>query len=117
MYEQAAPGAPPRHPDDPDVVRDSKSVVVLVLGIAGLVTAPFVGGVVPATMALYFAREARAEMVAAGGFLSGERAVRIGSRLAWAAIVVAAAALVAASVWGLIGHAGSTSQDFDPSVN
>jgi hypothetical protein len=117
VYQQATPGAVPRHPDDPDVVRDSKSVAVLVLGIVGLLTAPLVGGIVPATLALYLARVARTEMIAAGGFLSGERAVRIGTRLAWAAIIVAAAALVAVIVWGLVGLGGGTSQDLDPNVD
>lgn len=117
MYQQAAPGASPRHPDDPDVVRDTKAGAVLALGVVALITAPVVGGVVPATLALYLARVTRAEMIEARGYLGGERTVRIGTGLAWAAIVLAAAALVTLTVWGLLGLGGGASQDFDPTVN
>ena len=45
-----------------------------------LLTGPFVGGLVPATLALVLARQARREAYAAGGFLPGRRWIRRGER-------------------------------------
>ena len=46
-----------RHPLDPEPVRDSKTTVVLALGVMAALTGPFVGGLVPATLALVLARD------------------------------------------------------------
>lgn len=92
--------------------------MVLGLGVVALITGPFVGGVVPATLALLLAREARHDIQAAGGFLLGGRRLRVGVRLAWAGIVLALAVLVVAAIGGLLTfarHAGG--QDFAPTVN
>src|SRR5262245_998522 len=81
-----------RHPLDPDVTRSTKAIVVLVLGIVATVTGGLVGGVIPGTVALIIARSARADMVAARGYLSGVRMMRAGVFLAWVGIVLAIAA-------------------------
>src|SRR5256886_17541261 len=60
-----------RHPLDPDPVRSTKAAAVLALGIVAALTGYFLGGLVPATLALLLARQARAEQVAAAGFLTG----------------------------------------------
>ena len=41
-----------RHPLDPEPVRSTKAAAVLALGVASVVTAPVLGGIVPATLGL-----------------------------------------------------------------
>ena len=107
-----------RHPLDPDPVRSGKASAVLWLGIVAAVTGFFVGGLVPATLALLLARDARTEMVAAGGYLTGGRRIRTGVALAWAGIVLAATAIVLAAIVGLLHMAaGGGAQHFGPNVN
>jgi hypothetical protein len=113
---QQAP--PTRHPLDPDPVRSSKARTVFALGMIALLTGPFVGGLVPATLALVLARQARREAYAAEGFLTGAAWLRRGERLAWTAIVLAATALVAAMVIGVIRLANNPAgQDFSPNID
>jgi (hydroxyamino)benzene mutase len=106
-----------RHPLDPDPVRSTKATAVLALGIVAVVTGPLLGGVVPATLALLLARQARADVRAAQGFLLGGRRVRTGVRLSWAGIVLALGVLVVATVIGLLRLAGNGGHDYPPSVN
>ncbi len=107
----------PRHPLDPDPVRSSKASAVLGLGIVAALTGFLIGGVVPAAVALLLAREARADILAAKGFLIGTRRLRLGVALAWLGIVLAAAALVTASIIGLLHMARPGGTDFRPTVN
>ena len=107
-----------RHPKDPDPVPSTKSMAVLGLGFVALVTGPLVGGIIPATLALLLAKEARADMLAADGFLLGGSRVRTGVKLAWAGILLAVLALVVASVFGLLTLARAPGgRDFAPTVN
>ncbi|MBT8224583.1 MAG: hypothetical protein HKP61_22420 [Dactylosporangium sp.] len=107
-----------RHPQDPDPTPSTKAKAVLGLGAVALVTAPLLGGVVPATVALLLAREARADLLAANGFLLGGQRLRTGVRLAWAGIVVSIAALTVVAMLGLLTLAEPAGgQDFDPTVN
>ena len=77
----------------------------------------FLGGLVPATLALLLAREARRERMASAGYLTGGRSIRVGVALAWVGIVLAATALVIASIVGLLHYADSRGSDFAPNVN
>lgn len=104
-------GAGRRHPLDPEPVPSTKAAAVLALGIAAVVTGPLVGGIVPATLGITMARQARADLASARGYLTGGRQVRIGLVLAWVGIALAVAALVAASIVGLLSLAGG-GQDF-----
>jgi hypothetical protein len=108
-----------RHPLDPDPARSSKATAVLALGIVAAVTGFFVGGLIPATLALLVARDGRREMIAARGYLTGGRRMRAGVALAWVGIVLAAVALVLAAIVGLLHMAGSSGsgQNFGPNVN
>jgi hypothetical protein len=107
-----------RHPLDPDPIPSTKALAVLALGIVAAVTGFFIGGLIPATLALLLARDARREMSAARGFLAGGRRIRIGVALAWVGIVLAACAVVAATVVGLLHAAGgSGSANYAPNVN
>ncbi|HEY2671433.1 MAG TPA: hypothetical protein VGJ07_13810 [Rugosimonospora sp.] len=106
-----------RHPLDPDPVPSTKALAVLALGIVAAVTGFFIGGIIPATIALLLARDARREMSAARGFLSGGRRIRIGVALAWVGIVLAACAVVVAAIVGLLHAAGSGSANYAPNVN
>jgi (hydroxyamino)benzene mutase len=106
-----------RHPADPDPTRSSKATAVYILGIAAVLTGPFVGGVIPATIALLLAREVRKDLHAARGYLIGTSRYERGVRLAWAGIVLAIAAIVVAVVRGLYLWAQTGSVDFDPTVN
>jgi hypothetical protein len=91
-----------RHPHDPDPVRATKAHGVLALGIVAVGTAVAVGGIIPALLALAMARQCRAEMRAAGGFLTGGRLLRAGERLAWTAVVIVITVLVVLAVSGVL---------------
>jgi hypothetical protein len=107
-----------RHPLDPDPVPSSKAVAVLALGVVAAVTGFFLGGLIPATLALLLARDARREMSAAKGFLTGGRRIRIGVALAWVGIVLAACAVVVASIVGLLHLAANPGgSNYAPNVN
>ncbi len=106
-----------RHPLDPDPVRSSKAVAVLALGIAAAVTGPLVGGLVPATLGLVLARQARAEFSASHGFLLGGRRLRLGVRLSWVGVVLAIVSVVVAGIVGLLALAGPAGKDFAPNLN
>jgi len=66
--------------------------------LAGLAVAlsPFVGGVIPALIALMLARQAEADIRASEGFLLGASRLPSVRRLAWTAIGIASAVVVAA---------------------
>ena len=55
----------------PGPVRSTKAPTVLTLGTVAMLTGLFVGGVVPATLALLLARQARRQAYASGGYLTG----------------------------------------------
>lgn len=96
----AAP--PTRHPLDPDPAPSSKARAVFALGLVGFLTGAFVGGVIPATVALVLARQAARDAYAAKGYLTGSAWIRRGRRLAWAGVVLALVALVVATIAGLL---------------
>ncbi|MEJ3746083.1 hypothetical protein WEI85_22685 [Actinomycetes bacterium KLBMP 9797] len=107
-----------RHPMDPEPVRSSKAGAVFALGLIALFTGPMVGGVVPATIALALAAQARRQAYASGGYLTGGAWLRRGERLAWTGLALAATAVVIAVVIGIVDFAGSPGgQDFDPTVD
>jgi (hydroxyamino)benzene mutase len=117
---EPAPAGPSsrRHPLDPDPVRSSKAYAVFTLGAVSALTGFFVGGVVPATVAMLLARQARREAYSSGGYLTGSVWVRRGERLAWLGLILAATAVVAALVIGVIRLAGNPAgHDFAPSVD
>lgn len=91
---------------------------MLGLGILALATGPLLGGIVPASLALLLASQARAEMLSADGYLLGGRTLRIGVRLAWIGITLAAVALTVAIIAGLLTLAQPAGgHDYDPTVN
>jgi len=106
-----------RHPLDPDVAGSTKARAVLLLGIVAALTGALVGGAIAGTVALILARSARADIVAAHGYLTGVPAIRRGVRLAWVGIVLAIAAVVVASVIGLLHLAGGGGSQFAPGTD
>ena len=107
-----------RHPLDPDPVASTKARSVFVLGLIAALTGFFLGGLVPAALALLLAREAQRDRVASAGYLTGARPLRVGVALAWVGIVLAATAVVLGSIIGLLHFADSRSgADFGPNVN
>ena len=110
---------PVRHPLDPDVTRSTKAILVLALGIVAAVTGGLIGGVIPATIALIIARSTRADIVAARGYLTGGRTMRVGVGLAWLGIVLAITAIVVAAIFGLLHLAAvaGSPQHFAPGTN
>jgi hypothetical protein len=80
-------------------------------------TAPVLGGIVPATLGLTLSRQARSDIEAGQGYLTGGRQVRLGRILAWTGLVIAVAALVAYSVIGLLSLASGGAQDFPPTTD
>ena len=114
---QSVPGeAGRRHPLDPDPAPASKAGAVLALGVVAALTGTFVGGLVPATLALLLAREVRDDLRASGGYLIGRKRLRTGVALAWTGIVLAAGTLVVAVIFGLLTLAAG-GRDFAPTVN
>lgn len=112
------PPGPPRHPLDPDPARASKAKAVFALGLIGALTGLFIGGVVPATVALQLARQARREAYASEGFLTGAAWLRQGERLAWTGLFLVAVSVVAAVVIGVVRLADAPyGQDFAPNVD
>ncbi|MBY8874019.1 hypothetical protein K7640_19525 [Micromonospora sp. PLK6-60] len=119
-----APGPAPvgyagtRHPLDPDPARATKARAVFALGLIAALTGLFVGGIVPATIALQLSRQARREAWASGGFLTGGAWLRRGERLAWVGLVLAAVALVGALVVGVVRWADAPfGQDYAPNID
>jgi hypothetical protein len=111
------PDAAKRHPLDPDPVRSTKATAVLALGIVAVITAPLVGGLIPALVALVLAGQARADLATGRGYLTGLRRLRAGRTLCWIALVLAATALVVASVIGILSVANAPGQDFPSTSN
>lgn len=101
-----------RHPADPDPTRSSKATAVYLLGIAAVITGPFVGGIIPGTIALLLATEVRKDLHAANGYLIGTSRFQRGVRMAWSGIVFAIAAIVLLTVRGLYLWAQTGSVDF-----
>lgn len=89
-----------RHPDDPEPVESTKIVAARLLAVLGVFLSPFVGGVIPALIALMLARQAEADIHASEGFLLGASRLPQIRRLSWIAIWIATGVVVAALlVW------------------
>lgn len=89
-----------RHPDDPEPVESTKVVAARLLAGVGLALSLFVGGAVPALIALMLARQAEADIRASEGFLLGGSRLASVRRQAWIAVGIASAVVVAALlVW------------------
>jgi (hydroxyamino)benzene mutase len=103
---------------DPEPVRSTKAGTVFALGLVALLTGPLVGGLVPASIALVLAAQARREAYSSGGYLTGGAWLRRGERLAWAGVALAATTAVIAAVIGVVDFASTPAgQDFGPSVD
>lgn len=96
-----------RHPDDPEPVESTKIVGARLLAAIGIALSPFVGGVIPALIALLLARQAEADIRASEGFLLGASRLPQIRRLAWTALGIAAAVVIAALLVWIIALARS----------
>lgn len=99
-----------RHPDDPEPVESTKIVAAHTLAAIGLVLSPFIGGSIPALVALMLARQAEAEVRESEGFLLGGRKLARIRKLAWIAIGVAAAVVIAILLVTVVDLARSAGQ-------
>lgn len=114
----AAHPAASRHPYDPDPVRSTKARAVFALGLVAALTGPLIGGVVPATVAMALARQARREAYASAGYLTGAALLRHGERLAWVGVALAATAAVIAAAVGIAHLAEApVGRDFAPTFD
>ncbi|MEV4345486.1 hypothetical protein AB0J83_13515 [Actinoplanes sp. NPDC049596] len=103
---------------DPDPEPSSKARAVFALGLVGFLTGPFVGGVIPATLALVLSRQAARQAYEAQGYLTGSAWIRRGRRFAWAGLVLALTTLVIAAIAGLLHLAASPGgPDFAPGTD
>jgi hydroxylaminobenzene mutase len=102
---------------DPEPASSTKARAVFALGLTALLTGAMIGGVIPATVALLLARQTHRQQYAAAGYLTGNKWVRRGRKLAWAGIILALAALVVATIAGLLHVAGTPGQDFDTNTD
>ncbi|THV31554.1 hypothetical protein [Glycomyces paridis] len=91
-----------RHPDDPEPVESTKLVAAKLLAGVAVALSPFVGGAIPALIALMLARQAEADIRDSEGFLLGASQLPVVRRLARAALLVATGVVLAALlVWVL----------------
>ncbi|MEU4239490.1 hypothetical protein [Actinoplanes sp. NPDC026619] len=103
---------------DPDPAPATKARAVFALGLVGFLAGVFIGGVIPAVIALVMARQTARDAFTAKGYLTGSAWIRRGRRLAWAGIVLAITALVVASIAGLLHLASAPSgTDFAPGTD
>ena len=79
---------------------------MLVLGVVALVTGPLVAGAVPAAVAVALARQARADLIAGQGYLTGAQRLRQGELFALIGLGLAAVSLVVAAVAAILTVAG-----------
>ncbi|MFC7242637.1 hypothetical protein ACFQO7_09095 [Catellatospora aurea] len=117
MGDAAFVSAPARDPADPEPVADTKATAAFGLGLLAAVTGLAVGGIVPATMALALARQAREELRAGEGWRTGAGRVRWAERLSWLALALAALTLLTLTVWLFLRGVHFGTQDFPPTVN
>lgn len=106
-----------RHPDDPDIVSDSKAAAAFCLGVLAAVTGFMVGGLVPATIALVLARQASTDLDTGAGWRAGDRYLHWARRLAWTGIGTAVCAIVLIVVVRLLQDAGTGQRDFPATVD
>ncbi|MCC3765686.1 hypothetical protein K3N28_21740 [Glycomyces sp. TRM65418] len=109
-----------RHPDDPEPVESTKIVAARLLAAIGIALSPFVGGAIPACIALLLARQAEADIRRSEGFLLGGSRLPSIRRLSWAALGIAAAIVVALLLVGVIAlarTAGDASYEGDVAVS
>ncbi|GIH04278.1 hypothetical protein Rhe02_23450 [Rhizocola hellebori] len=105
-----------RHPDDPDIAPNSKAAAAFCLGVLGAATGIMLGGLIPATVALVLARQARADIDAGAGWQTGHRQLKWAHRLAWTGIALAFVAISTLVIVRLLqGAVGE--QDFPPTVD
>jgi hydroxylaminobenzene mutase len=103
---------------DPDTAPSTKARAVFALGLVGFLTGAFIGGVIPATVALLLARQTARDAYASGGYLTGSAWIRRGRRLAWVGLVLALTSLVVAAIAGLLHLAGTPGgADFAPGTD
>jgi hypothetical protein len=91
-----------RHPLDPEPVGSTKATAVFVLGVLAVITGPLVGGLVPAVVALVLTRQARADLDAGRGYLTGAGRLRRGELLALVGLGLASLTLVIAAVAAIV---------------
>jgi hypothetical protein len=107
-----------QHPNDPVATPATKANAVLALGLTAVVTGPLVGGLIPATVGLILARQARSDLLSAGGYLTGADRLRRGQALSLIGLGLAATTLVILTVVALISLAdGAIGHDFPDSVH
>ena len=118
MITPLASSVAARHPLDPEPVPSTKATAVFVLGVVALLTGPLVGGLVPAVVALGLARQARADLAAALGYLTGSEHLRRGELLAWVGVGLAALVLVIAALAAILAAAdGPIPRDFPDTMD
>lgn len=103
---------------DPEPVAATKARAVFALGLVGMLTGVFLGGVIPATVALVLARQSHRQAWEAGGYLTGGVWIKRGRRLAWIGLILALTTLVVALIVALL-HLATVpgGQDFAPGTD
>ncbi|MFD0558338.1 hypothetical protein FB566_3640 [Stackebrandtia endophytica] len=88
-----------RHPADPDPVPSTKASAAYALSVIAVLTAPMIGGVIPALLAMRMAKQADAEIAHSRGFLLGAAKSRQARRFSIIALGVAGFVVAAWLVW------------------
>ena len=105
-----------RHPDDPDIAPNSKAAAAFCLGVLGAATGLMLGGLIPATVALILARQARCDIDAGAGWQTGHRQIVWAQRLAWTGIALTLIAISTLIIVRLL-QGDSGQHDYPPSVD
>ncbi|WP_091039810.1 hypothetical protein [Glycomyces harbinensis] len=101
-------------------MESTKLVAARLLAGVGVALSPFVGGAIPALIALMLARQAEADIRESEGFLLGASRLPSIRRTAWAALAIAGAVVIAGLlVWvvGIARAAGDPSYGGDVAVS
>ncbi|HZE37646.1 MAG TPA: hypothetical protein VE172_02440 [Stackebrandtia sp.] len=99
MHPNGHPGA--RHPRDPEPVPSTKAAAAFTLSVVAVITSPFLGGVIPAALALRLSAQASSDIAASEGFLLGAKRCLRARRLAYIAFSVAVFTVLALAMWWL----------------
>ncbi|MGH8876201.1 MAG: hypothetical protein ACRD0P_02490 [Stackebrandtia sp.] len=86
----------------------TKAAAAYGLSVLALVTAPFIGGVIPAVLALRLCGQADADIAASEGFLLGAARSRRARRFAYLALGITGLAILTLITWWVVRATADT---------
>ena len=86
----------------------TKAAAAFGLSVLALVTAPFIGGIIPAVVALGLCSQADADLAESQGFLLGAARSRRARRLAYLALGITGLAVLILATWWIVRATANT---------